>query len=402
MSQVSLSPFPRKEYLARLESVRRRMRQVNVDLLIVTSPENAFYLTGYQTQGMVASLFLCISTDTDVIFLTRQLDMGNLLAVLDEAPVTHYAAYDDVGSPIELLLKTLNERKIKPTCIGVEKKNIYLSVFDYECILAAFADEHIVDCSTIIDELRLIKSPTEIKYQREAAAIVVKAMRAAVASVALGVKDAHVAGVAITALLEAGGEWIANWPYIRVGAQGARGHAMWQNVPIGPEQPLNIELAGVVARYHVPLYRTVICRPTDEQRRIAEALMVANEAGVRTMQPGVTAGEVYGAIERVVTDYGFADLLHFALPGEPVGADGTSRSGYSVGIAFAPNWVQTLGLDIAKGSKKMLRPGMVFHTPTWLVRPNAFAMGQSSTVLINENGSENLTDEMERGPILLD
>ena len=44
-------PFVIEEYRERLAGVRERMRESSIDLLLVTGPENIYYLSGYQTTG---------------------------------------------------------------------------------------------------------------------------------------------------------------------------------------------------------------------------------------------------------------------------------------------------------------------------------------------------------------
>ena len=394
-------PFAREEYERRLGRIHERMRRLGLDLLLLTAPENVYYLTGYQTQGLVATLYLAVPPERPPLFMTRQLDMGNFFAIADGVPIGDYATYDDVGDPIETLVTLLRKNGLGSGRVGIEKRSLYLTVHDYEKLELALQHAEIVDASALVEEVRLIKSPPELEYHRQAARIAVTGMRAAVAAIRPGASDAGVAARTLAGLVDAGGEWIANWPFVRVGRQTARGHAMWQNIPIERGQPVHVELAGVVARYHTPLYRTVIYGPSEEQRHIADTLREANRAGIRAMRPGNTAGEVYRAIESVVASRGLEDLLHLRL--DSTKADtGTSRSGYSVGIGFPPNWAQRLGIDIARGSTAVLRPGMVFHVPTYLVRLNDFAMAQSSTVMITKRGHEELTSEMEPGPILFD
>lgn len=382
-------PFTREEYEARLKRVQQEMERRKLDLLILTSPENTYYLTGYHTNGIVAYQYLAVPLERVPVFMTRRLDMGNFMAIAEGIPIGDCASYDDHGDPVDALVELLRKNRLGSGRIGVEKRNLYLEVEHYERLKAVLSGSEFVDASTLVEELRLIKSPAEVEYHRQAARIAVKGMQAAIEAIRPGGWDNGVAAAALSAMINAGGEWIANWPYVKVGRQTGRGHSTWQNAPIVRHQPVTVELAGVVARYHSPLYRTVIFGPSDEQRGIAEVLREANRAGIEAMGPGKTAGEVYSVFKSLIDGRGCGDLL-------------MHRSGYCIGIGFPPNWVQRLGIDIVRNSKAVLQPGMVFHVPTYLCRLNEFGMGQSSTVFITKDGYEDLTAEMERGPILVD
>ena len=47
-------PFPREEFQRRLAALRERMTSRGLDVLLVYTPENMYYLTGYQTTGYYA------------------------------------------------------------------------------------------------------------------------------------------------------------------------------------------------------------------------------------------------------------------------------------------------------------------------------------------------------------
>jgi ectoine hydrolase len=160
---------------------------------------------------------------------------------------------------------------------------------------------------------------------------------------------------------------------------------MQRRIELG--QPTVIEIAGVVKRYHCPLYKTVIHDAPAGLRAVAEVVAEANEAGRRTLRPGVTNGEVFAAVDQVLHARGYAE-------------SGISRNGYMVGIAMQPNWVQRYGISIARGGNILLKPGMVFHFLTVLAKPNEYAVGESSTLALIDDGWTDLTPGVEAGPIL--
>src|SRR5690349_7545170 len=45
------SAFPKAEYDGRVARARRLLAQAGIDVMVVTGPENIFYLTGQQTPG---------------------------------------------------------------------------------------------------------------------------------------------------------------------------------------------------------------------------------------------------------------------------------------------------------------------------------------------------------------
>jgi Xaa-Pro dipeptidase len=384
-------PFPAIEYMDRLKKARDAMRKEGIELLILNAPENIHYLTGYHTKGVFAYQFLAVPYDGPLAFMTRRIEVGSLMIAIDAGSlIADHAFYDDNSDPIPVLLNLVERNGFPRARVGVEKRSWYLSVDHYERLMEAWPKADFVDASTLIDQLRLIKSPMEVSYHRRAGAIAVKGMKAAMGAIAGHAPDGGVVSATIGALIEAGGEWMATWPNVRCGERTGIAHGTWQNTPIRAGDIASVELAGVFMRYHTPLHRTALLAPTTtEQREFAGAVREANAAGLQAIRPGVTAGEVYRAIRSVIVDRGYEDVPEWRL-------------GYTVGIGFPPTWAHHLGVDITRNSPVVLEAGMVFHMHTWIRYKQMFSMGQSSTIVVTGDGYENLTADMEAGPLFID
>jgi Xaa-Pro dipeptidase len=388
---VVKNPFARPEYLERVRRIQEAMAEQSLDLLILTSPDNVYYASAYMTRAITAHQYLAIPADGAPLFTTRRRDIGNFYGIADLTPIGDHATYeddDDAKPPLQVFLDLIRKHGLRTRRIGIEKKSLYLLVDHYEQLAAVFDQSVFVDASMLVENLRIIKSSTEIDCHRQAGRIVVAGVDAAIAASRPGATDSHVAAVTAAALIEAGSEWCATWPVIRFGPQSGRAHSSWQGVEITAGQPTTIETAGVTLRYHTPLYATVIHDASPEQRALAETVRLAAAAGIAEIRAGITAGAVYRAVEDVINDRGHADYL-------------VGRLGYSVGTGFPPNWVQRLGIDVVRNSPKVLRAGMVFHMVTVLMRQNEFSIGHSSSVAVTEGGSEVLTVGAPSGPLLL-
>ena len=118
-------------------------------------------------------------------------------------------------------------------------------------------------------------------------------------------------------------------------------------------------------------------------------MCLANHAAIDAMPPDATAGETFEAARRVADESGCGDIL-------------SGRSGYTTGIGISPSWVQHMSINIVPGNGTVFESGMIFHVCMVLQKPNIFGVGESSTVVITETGTENLTAEMAAGPFLVD
>ncbi|MDP7242111.1 MAG: aminopeptidase P family N-terminal domain-containing protein, partial [Rhodospirillales bacterium] len=68
MSQGDL-PFTVEEYRTRLKNVQANMAAADIEVLLVTAPENIFYLTGYHTVGYFSFQMLVVPIDRNPIML---------------------------------------------------------------------------------------------------------------------------------------------------------------------------------------------------------------------------------------------------------------------------------------------------------------------------------------------
>jgi Xaa-Pro dipeptidase len=139
-------------------------------------------------------------------------------------------------------------------------------------------------------------------------------------------------------------------------------------------------MAGCVRRYHAPLGRLAFigkapARAYDMQKICEEAMFSAAEA----IGPGVKAGDVYKAWKQRVNKGGLT-------------AYNRHHCGYAVGIGFPPSWSGSgTPQGLRNDSQLEIRPGMVFHLMSWLLRTGRGDSFLSDTIVVTDNGCEFLT-----------
>lgn len=367
-------PFARAEYEGRVSRVRAEMARRGVDLLLVHTPENMLYLTGYQTAGYFSYQCLALPVESEPAILTRRLETENarLLSWVPER--LWYVDIDDkVDKTIELL-----QRFRRPARLGVEKNSWFLTVAVYERLAAALDGTTIVDCSQLVDQVRLVKSEAEIRYFREAAKIADTAMAAGIAAIREGATENDLAAAVSDAAIRAGSEYTGIPHLIKSGERCSIAHAAWDRRRLQRGDVVYMELSGCVKRYTSVVMRTNQLGPEDpEVRRAAEAVIDSLTRTIDRIRPGVTTGELYDTARSVIERHGFP-----AIP---------RRMGYSLGLGFPPRWGEWDTLDFQPGGKTEVLPGMVFHViPAIPLRPDA-TIGFTETVLVTPTGHEILT-----------
>ncbi|MFQ5610979.1 MAG: M24 family metallopeptidase [Anaerolineae bacterium] len=370
--------FPDEEYEARLRNLRQLMTQQNLDACLISAPENIYYLSGLSHQGFFAFHLLIVPLEGESCLIARAMERPTV-----EAQVTNarFTGFDDGDDPVHITCEVLTEMGLGAGRLGVEKNNLFhLSPRIPGGIVASLPEAEWTDVSDLVDGLRVIKSPLEQAYTRQAAAVSDAMMRAAIETARPGVNEREVAAEVYRTMVLQGGEYPGFGPFIRSTPKLGREHETWSDRVLSPGDALFLELSGCVRRYHAPMGRLIfIGKAPPGTRETEQICLEAFDHIVAAVRPGAKASEVYQAWQNCVDQAG---LAHYRR----------HHCGYTVGIAFPPSWVGgNAVVGLRHDNTMILRSGMVFHLMSWLMGTGRGEYFVSDTALLTENGCERLT-----------
>lgn len=373
--------FPPDEYEARLAAVRRRLEERELDAMLVTTPENVCYLSGFETAGHFAFLGLLVPLAGEPVCVARALECPGVAALTGLQRIVPYA---DVDDPMRVVADIAGEAGLAGRSVGFERSCWFFTAAQQDRLLSYAGAIDWRDASLLVEQERVIKSEREIALMREAAVTTRAGMLAGIGSVGVGVSEDEVAAQMHLAMIRAGSEWPAIAPFVAAGERGAIGHATWRGRRLRRGDPVFLELAGCRRRYHAALLRTVFVGEPDATARAAFAVVQeAYAAAAEAVRPGVSAGEVDRVARAVVA-------------ASPFGAVQASRSGYSMGIALSPDWGEGHILSMKPGETRVLEPNMTFHLLPWVQLPGVGGVGCSETIRVTASGCEPLTHGVSR------
>lgn len=366
--------FPLAEYRRRLDELRQRMERRLLDAVVISDPENLFYLTGYQTTGYSYFQALIVPLEGDPIGVTRQMEASNMEA---RTWVEQTRYYSDTGDAIQLLYSVLEELELTDKFVGYERNSYFFPAYQQDRFHTLLVDGHLQDCYGIVEEGRLRKSAAELEIMRRAARATEAGMQAGFEAVAAGVTENDIAAAICAAMFHAGGEYPAVLPYVTSGPRSMIGHATWEGRTVQPGEHVFLEVGGCVQRYHTAMMRTVLTDRPSRSMRAAEYVMLhALDEVEKFIKPGVTASDVDNLVRQIISN-------------NDVGASLVTRAGYSIGIAFAPSWDEGYIMSLKQGSQEILEPGMTFHIIPWMWGVDGDkTCGISDTILVTEDGCE--------------
>ena len=330
----------------REQQLRRAMNEQGIDALLVTMPQNVFYLTGYRVFGFThfesfailpaaadpalvtghfgllqvagacdrpLRLFTFDDTHFNAVFPT---DLASLVVPWPTAPgaderlaaVLSRTQRTGAVDPVDALAIALDSLGLADARLGFDDLTLALRLNQ-----DAQVDPRPVDARPLLQSVRLVKTPGELAAMRKAAALTQEAFYEAIATARPGAATANLGRIFNTELAKRG----ATTPI------GAKGFGMAQMLHPTLEDGALVPCAAIAVHdwYNTDMGRTlVVGPPTAEQRRIHGHLESAFDALEALLRPGTATDDVFPIIEDSVRRGG-GDPARLALYVHAIGID---------------------------------------------------------------------------------
>ena len=340
------------------------------------------YLSGYDAHSfyMPQCLLIHINEEEPICFVREQ-DAGGVFikTYLNEKNIIKYPEkyiHTPPAHPYEFLVKIIKDRKWDNLSIALEKDCHYFTATCCETIVNGLPNAKIKDAEFLVNWVRCIKSDTEIELMRTAAKIVENGMKTAINHIKPGVRQcdavAEIQKSLISGTPEFGGDYAGIVPMLPTGKGTSASHLTWTEEKFIKSEATIIELAGVYKKYHCPMARTILLGEPDQKK--VDTMKATNEAlnaGISEVKPGKTCDEVAQKFWKVLDKYGIKK---------------SSRTGYSIGIGYPPDWGEHT-LNIQKGDKTVLKPNVTFHMIAVMQFGN-WGVESSEAIRVTEKGCE--------------
>jgi Xaa-Pro dipeptidase len=389
MNDITATTRAGREVTLRFEAAEHRDRQVRaraelarrgLDALLVFAQESHYWLTGFDTSGYVFfQVGVLTADDRPTVLLTRRPD-------LRQAQVS--SLYDDIriwlnaegARPALELRGILEELGLAGSRIGVEFATHGLTganCREVESALDGFCT--LVDASDVVRALRLVKSPAELAYVREAGRLADVAVEAMIAASGPGIIDSRVTAAGVAAMLDQGADMPATGPLVNSGPRALYGRGVGGPRRMGETDQLMVELGASFCRYHVCIEHTIAIGKVDpRQRDMMKVAAHALDEIVENARSGRALGTLDDIHRRVLDEAGFASERFAAC-------------GYALGCTFRPTWMDVPPM-IYSGNRLVMEPGMVFFVHIMIPDTRTgLAAGVGQTFVITDGAAERLS-----------
>ena len=168
--------FTKEEFSERKSKVIAKLKEQNLDGLLMFRQESMYWLTGYDTFGYVFFQSLILTSKGDIVLLTRAPDLRQAqnTSIIKDIRIW---VDNEKSNPSDELKNILNELNLEKSNLAIEYDAYGLTgknAIKLNNSLKNFSK--LYDKSELVSKLRVIKSSEEIKYVRKAAELADKAL----------------------------------------------------------------------------------------------------------------------------------------------------------------------------------------------------------------------------------
>jgi Xaa-Pro aminopeptidase len=358
---------------ARVERLAAELRERELDLLLVSTPLNLRYLTGFTGSNGLA-LIAAEPEATQRFFTDFRYEQQSAVQVpeLFERKIA-------TGELLEAAVHSLAGTAVGAGRLGFD--DAALTVKQHARLETLLKDAagsgqswRLVACGGVVEELREVKDADELERIRAAAALADEALRMVLAEGVVGRTEREVAIALEFSMRRLGAQGPSFGSIVAAGAHSALPHAEPRDVPIPPGVLLTIDWGAVLDGYCSDCTRTYATGEiSDAAREVYELVRAAQQQAAAAVAPGPSGREVDQVARAIIEAAGHGEHFGHGL-GHGVGLD----------VHEAPRLSRT-------GGEAHLRAGQVVTVEPGVYLPGAFGVRIEDLMIVTADGGESLS-----------
>jgi Xaa-Pro aminopeptidase len=357
------------------------MAEQSLDVLLVSSPPNIAYLTGFfGTAG-----FALATSEGQVRLLSDARYEEILLRRAREVPGLQTCVVPAGGGSQDQLLADEVSR-LAPTRLGFEAQNFTVRQFrDLERRLATEGvDAELVAADSPVEQLRLVKDAWEIETLREAGRRLSDVAKCIIPKALAGVSERALAARIEAELRRVGFDKPAFDTIVASGPNSAMPHYRAGDRTLEAGDLVVLDFGGVLRGYCVDMTRTVVVGggPAGAggagtwERSLQDEVLEAQRAAFEAVQPGAASEDVDAAAREAMARVGMAEAFTHGL-------------GHGLGLEIHERPRLTRRREGV--TQDPIAPGMVFTLEPGVYYPGRGGARVEDDVLATAGGAEWLT-----------
>lgn len=349
----------------KITRIYRSMAKADIDGLLLSSPANCSYICGYPSRDS----YLLISVAKNVYFTDSRYtaEARKHLKGCAIEPVR--------GSLFRKIAEVSQDLKIK--CLGFEER--HLPYAEYRQIRKELEDSiGLAPTWGLVEELREIKTPEEIKKIRRACAIAVQAFEFAKKLIRPGIREIEAAAELERFIRYHGAQGASFDLMVASGPNSSFPHYITSRRRIQSNEPVFLDMGVDYQGYKSDLTRVILLGKMNTLvGNIYRIVLEAQKKAISGIRPGVPISRIDSLARDYIGKKGYGGYFGHAL-------------GHGLGLEIheAPN--------ISAKQVKNLQAGMVFTVEPGIYIPGKFGIRIEDMVLVTRKGSEVLSGVLNK------
>ncbi len=300
----------------RLERLRRQLDESGLDTLLVSQPENRFYLSGFSGSAgylIISQEHALIATDFRY-FEQSERQSPNFQLVKMEGTKNWLAEALSITSPKRL---------------GFEAADVSFALYTRIKKILSEIDSserpRLMSTQNVVESLRIVKDEVELKEIEAAVAAADAALADVVPAIEAGMTEKQVAWELEKSMRGHGADSISFDTIVASGPNGALPHHRPSDKVIQEGDPIVIDMGAKVRGYCSDITRTVVAgQPDSKVKEVYDTVLAAQLTAIATVASGMSGHEADNLARSVIEKAGYGDNFGHSL-------------GHGIGLAVHEN-----------------------------------------------------------------
>jgi Xaa-Pro aminopeptidase len=381
----ALAPVALAARRDRMDRVRRRMGELEVDALLLSHGADLPWLTGYRAMPLERLTMLVLPVSGDPHLVVPILEAPRVAAADDLFTLDPWS---DGEEPIDVVASLLDSvRGDGKLRLAVSDRAWATSVLSLQ---ARIPGADWFGSSLVTSPVRAVKDASEVEALRRAGAAADKVAAALQGGAVplIGRTEAEVSN-RLAALLVEQGHHQVNFAIVGSGPNAASPHHEPGARVIGRDETVVCDFGGAYSLdgdvgYCSDITRTVVTgAPSPEVERCYRVLEEAQAQAVAAARAGVTAEHVDGVARDIIVGAGLGEFF-------------VHRTGHGIGIEEHEDPYLVAGND------QPLQVGNAFSVEPGIYRAGSFGMRLEDIVVIGEDGAPEPLNSVDHGLVVVE
>jgi len=361
----------------RIKRLQNSLIENRCDAILVENPIDLFYLTGME----LSTGQLLVSTKSARLIVDgRYYEICKTRCPLPTVLLKKEA--------LTTLLQAKPFQEVQKFAFDSEQTS-YGRVLDYRSLIRTVNTKSskkralkLVPLSDPIKQLRAIKDADEILTLKKAAQLGSKGYDFICTQLKPGITELEAAAELEIFWKRNGSQGLAFESIIAFGTNGSMPHYRPQQVKLKKGDPILIDIGVKWGHYHSDMTRTVFLgAPSQAMQEIYQIVLKAQTEALKLCKPGNAICDLDGCARSIITSAGYGKNFNHSL-------------GHGIGL-------EVHELPFLRGTAtEILRPGMAITIEPGIYLPGIGGVRIEDTVIITEDGYENLTNRPKKLQVL--